>query len=293
MTSAGSDGPMRVGSRIADCLGDLGLRAAVSEVRLGLGYTAVRLADGRTGLAYTFREAGGSGCSPFRGLRPLSGRLASDLLPLIESADALEAAVGLACANALADTTGAQACEGDTLEHLDLRQEDEVAMLGHFCPLVARLQERVHSLTVFERIARPEGHLRPTSEAPEALRRCQVALITATSIINHTIDSLLESARGCREVAILGASTPLVPSAFHGTPVTLLSGVQVRDPEAVLRIVSEGGGMRWLGPHVRKVSIRLGGRGSARREDGRAGGGFSPASPPGDNRPPVHDLEEP
>jgi uncharacterized protein len=80
-----------------------------------------------------------------------------------------------------------------------------VAMVGQFRPLISPLQQRARSLTVFERVDRPTGILRPAQEAPAALARCQVALITATSIINHTIDKLLEAASECREVVILGA----------------------------------------------------------------------------------------
>jgi hypothetical protein len=38
---------------------------------------------------------------------------------------------------------------------------------------------------------------------------------------------------------------------------TMLSGVVVTQPEEVLRVVSEGGGMRQFGPHVRKVTLRV------------------------------------
>ena len=90
-----------------------------------------------------------------------------------------------------------------------------------------------------------------------ALPRCQVALITATSIINHTLDGLLDAARGCRQVALLGASTPLLAEAFSTARVTMLSGVVVTAAEEVLRVVSEGGGMRQFSPHVRKVTMRV------------------------------------
>ena len=39
--------------------------------------------------------------------------------------------------------------------------------------------------------------------------------------------------------------------------MTLLSGVVVTDPVAALRVVSEGGGTRQLGPHVRKVTVKV------------------------------------
>jgi uncharacterized protein (DUF4213/DUF364 family) len=231
----------------------------VSDVRIGLGYTAVRLADDRTGVAYTFRDLARGGCSVFQGVRPLAGRPAADLLALLASRDAIEAGVGLACANALANRLEVGRREGDVLEQLEVRPEDDVAMVGHFGPLVDALRERARSLTIYERVAEPTGLLRPREEAAAGLARCQIALITGTSIVNHTVDGLLEAARGCREVALVGASTPLLPEAFDGAAVTMLSGVVVTAPDEVLRVVSEGGGMRQFGPHVRKVTVRTSG----------------------------------
>ena len=245
--------------RIVAHLSAAAREATVAEVRIGLGYTAVLLADGRAGVAYTFRDLARGGCSVFDGLRPLAPRPATDLLALLPSRDAIEAAVGLACANALANRAEVGALEGDVLERLEVGPDDDVAMVGSFGPLVEALRSRARSLTIFERVAEPSGLLRPEGEALAALPRCQVALITATSLINHTVDALLEAARSCREVVILGASTPLLPEAFAATCVTMLSGVVVKAPYEVLRVVSEGGGMRQFSPHVRKVALRVSG----------------------------------
>jgi uncharacterized protein (DUF4213/DUF364 family) len=196
-------------------------------------------------------------CTVFHGLRPLAGRPACDLLSLLESSDPVEAGVGLACANALANKAGEGFLDGDVLDCLDVGPEDHVGMVGHFGPLVGPLKERARSLTIFERVKEPCGDIRPAGEAEEALRRCQVALITATSIINHTIDGLLAAAGDCREVAILGASTPMLPESFSSTNATLLSGVVVENPGEILRVISEGGGMHLFKPYVRKVSLRV------------------------------------
>jgi uncharacterized protein (DUF4213/DUF364 family) len=228
----------------------------VADVRIGLGYTAVMLADKRLGVAYTFREEAKGCCTVFDALRPLVGRPAPAVLHLLESPDPIAAGVGLACANALVNRDEDRFVGGDILDYLDLRSADDVGMVGDFGPLLDKIQKRVRSLTVFERGVHPSGIVRPEAEAAEALPRCQVALITATAIINHTIDGLLQAAGGCREVAVLGASTPLLPEAFAAERVTMLSGVVVKEPQEVLRVVSEGGGMRLFGPHVRKVSVK-------------------------------------
>jgi len=246
-----------IARRILTRLAPAGPEIRIADVRIGLGYTAVMLADSRAGVAYTFRERAKGGCSVFTGVRPIAGRTAAELLPLVESRDVVEAAVGLACANALANIDRAGYIDGDVLDHLDLGPADDVAMIGLFAPLVGPIRRRARSLTVVELIDEPDGELRPRQEAAETLRRCHVALITATSIINGSVDCLLEAAAGCRQTAILGASTPLLPEVFAGTHVTILSGVIVHNPSGILQIVSEGGGMRFFGPHIRKVSLTV------------------------------------
>jgi uncharacterized protein (DUF4213/DUF364 family) len=246
-----------VASRIARALLERDDPAHVSDLRIGLGYTAVTLDDRRGGVAYTFRDEAKSGCSVFRRLRPLAGRHSSELLTFLPSDDPIEAALGLACANALANVRHPGLLDGDVLRHLELRSDDHVGMVGYFGPLIEKLRKSVHTLTVFEGSGHASSGTRPPDEAEDILPECQVALITATSIINHSMDQLLESAAGCREVAVLGASTPLLPEVFLSHNVTLLSGVIVADPLEILRVVSEGGGMRYFGPHVSKVCMRI------------------------------------
>jgi hypothetical protein len=71
------------------------------------------------------------------------------------------------------------------------------------------------------------------------------------------MDEFLHAAAGCREVVVLGATTPLLPAAFKHTPVTCLSGVVVTSPAEVLRVVSSAGGMRQFKGYVQKVNLPL------------------------------------
>jgi uncharacterized protein (DUF4213/DUF364 family) len=245
-----------IASRIVEELATPARDARIADVRIGLGYTAVMLTDNRVGVAFTFRNEARGGCTVFHGLRPLSDRSASDLIALLGSSDPIEAGVGLACANALANKSEEVLLDGNILEHLDLRPTDHVGMVGYFGPLVKPLRAQSQSLTVFEKVEEPHGEIRSTEEANEILPHCQVALITATAIINRTIDGILRLVGGCREVAVLGASTPMLPEVFSIANVTMLSGVVVKEATDVLRVVSEGGGMRQFSPYVRKVSLR-------------------------------------
>jgi uncharacterized protein (DUF4213/DUF364 family) len=242
--------------KIIKTLQDWGTKERVKEVRLGLGYTAVQLESGRTGLAFTFRQDLSGGCSVFHGIRPLAGRNAGDLLPLLNSDEKIEAAVGLATVNALSNYQPCVAQEGDILKFLNLISEDTVGMVGYFAPLVPELKRRVRHLYIFEKREQP-GEILPEEAAFGWLPKCQIALITSTTILNNTIDTLLKASASCREVVLLGTSTPLLREAFKDTPVTMLSGIEVIDPKGILQIVSEGGGTRDFKNLVRKLNLTV------------------------------------
>ena len=230
---------------------------AVRDVRIGLGYTAVLLENGQLGVAYTFHRELDGDCSVFKALRPLAGRQASELIALFDSTDKIASAVALATANALANTMKKGILEGDAIQCVEINEQDRIGMVGHFAPIVPMLRKRASSLKIFEQIDQPRGDLLPQHEALKELPLCQVALITSTSIINHTIEDLLGAVQSCRAVVLLGASTPLIREAFAGTPVTVLSGIVITEPQEIMRIVSEGGGMRLFKNCIRKVNVLL------------------------------------
>ncbi|MFW6335414.1 MAG: Rossmann-like domain-containing protein [Desulfosalsimonas sp.] len=227
----------------------------IADVRIGLGYTAVMLENRQTGLAGTPLAHLRHGCTLFDGMLPLEGKKASGLLKFIESRDPLETAVGLATANSLANTWSPQLGTGDVLEAIDLGSGDHVAMVGNFAPLAGAVRKTGARLTIFEQIKRPRNGLLPSGEIAALLPECTVCLLTATSIINHTFEKIIKSAAQCRSVVLLGASTPLIPGAFSGTPVTCLSGVIVKEPEKLLSIISCGGGMKKFGGVIEKVNL--------------------------------------
>ena len=228
----------------------------IADVRIGSRYTAAMLEDGNVGVAHTFREKAAVDSSVFTGRRSPVGRTTTEILEYLESDDELERTVGLAVANALANRRGAGQHEGDVLHFLSIGFLDRVGMVGYFAPLVAPLEKRVRELIILERNAAGSERVLPEEAALVELPRCDVAIISATAFILSDLDRLLEAAAGCREIALVGASTPLVPVVFAPLGVTLLSGITVTDGPGILQVVSEGGGMRLFGERIRKVNVR-------------------------------------
>ncbi len=228
----------------------------ITDVVVGQRYTAVRLEDGNVGLAYTLRDKPEADPPelPERSL-PV-GKSTAEVLPYLSSDEGLERSLGLAVANALANRRGAGQQEGDVLSVLAVGFLDRVGMVGYFGPLIAPLTKRTRKLLIFERDAGHPEQVLPAEQAFEELPGCTVAIITATALVFGELDRLLEAAAGCREIAIVGPSTPLVPEAFGPFGVTLLSGVTAVDGAGLLEAVRDGGGTAAFIRHVRKVNVR-------------------------------------
>jgi uncharacterized protein len=224
------------------------------DIRVGLGYTAVVLEDGRCGLAFTLHEQEYESCTIIAEAGTLAGRKASELISWIKRPEETACAIGLATVNALIGLPKGTT-ESDILELLQVESEDAVGMIGYFGPLVDSIKKRARVLHIFERKPIPDLGVFPDSAAGDLLPQCQVVIMSATTLLNHTIDRLLDSCRAAREIAVLGPSTPFLPEVFSRRDVTLLSGIYVVNGPQVLRVASEAGGTRNFGRAIRKLNL--------------------------------------
>jgi uncharacterized protein len=112
---------------LANEIVDHGLKLAhqhtVTDIRIGLGYTAVRLGNGSCGLAYTLHEKEYESCCVMPDAGRMAGRKASELIPWMKSQDVTACAVGLATLNAII-TPPVSAVESDILEFLSVESKE-------------------------------------------------------------------------------------------------------------------------------------------------------------------------
>lgn len=230
----------------------------VADMRIGLGYIGVHLDNGTLGLAAVLFDALPHGCRVVPASGTFAGSKVSDLLQyLVTGKNPLEIALGLAAANALVLPPPTDAADDrEATTYLDLHSGVKVAMVGLFAPLVARIKSTGAKLTVIEKNpARME--ILGDAEKKQALKFCDVAIITATTLLNNTLEETIDLLGEPRAVAIMGPSTPLAPAIFCNTPVTQLGGAIVADSARVKQIISEGGGTPALRPHLRFVNLIL------------------------------------
>ena len=229
----------------------------VSDVIVGLAYTKVTLADMRSGLSFTFARQSSKACCPLGDSAPLAGRNALDLVSGLSSKNQLERSVALATINALRNDEFEGEGECDALSAGVVRSSDRVAMVGYFGPLVAPLQSQCRKLHVFDKDISKAKMLSPLADMPEIVQQSDVAFITSTSIAEGSAEEVLSAVGDCREVVLLGASTPLIPHFFKNYRVTMLSGVVVKDDSSLTRFVKEGRGMRSFKGCLKKINVMV------------------------------------
>lgn len=246
-----------ISSRLYEHLLEMGGDLPVEEVRIGLGYLGVMLEGNRMGLAAVLRHELEPGCSIFGKAGSLSGSKASALLRrLVDGKDPLEKALGLATANAIIHPEATEE-EKDTIELINLTSMDRVVMIGLFRPLMPRIEKTGALLSIIERNA-ALMELPDQKAREKALKECTVAIITATSILNNTIEEVLNGLGNPRHVVLLGPSTPMCGEVFKGTPVNHLGGSVLLNAGKIMRIISEGGGTPALRPYLRFVNMLWG-----------------------------------
>lgn len=243
--------PGTISQRIQDELSSHAGDRQVEEVRIGLGYIGVLLNGEHAGVAAVLRDELKPGCSTIGKAGTLAGSPASDLLDLVvKGTNPLEKALGLATANALLRPDPSEEMEQDSIALMNLSTEDRVAMVGYFGPLVHRIKKTGATLRIIEKDPRRTDDILDQEERDRILADCSVAIITATSILNNTIEEILNGLGSARHVTVLGPSTPMCEEAFAETPVTHLGGSAIRDPRTIMQIISEGGGTPHMRPHL-------------------------------------------
>ena len=211
----------------------------IEEVHICAFDIAVKSAD--WGLSSSFRDPC-SGSSPawVRRAGELIGMEAGELALYALSNRLLEASLGMAALNSLADVSGFTFQEINAARLvLSHGREKNVVVVGDF-PFLNKLRPEVNNLWIISR--EPWEGREGIEEARDLLARADVAAITGSSFINHTAEELLSYCPQAYTV-MLGPSTPFSPVLFR-YGVDAICGARVEDPEVALKHICQGASFR-------------------------------------------------
>lgn len=265
-----------VWDEITDILGDQLEAITVERIVIGIFFTAVKLSNGYAGISYTpIKTIPEAVCCPSAARKlPAAGRLQGEkavcILRDLHSGIPIRKTVAIAVLNALsAACWGAETpkdyavYEGfDALDGIEVSDEAFVVVVGALEPYLRKLKVRGKPFVVLEmdpNTLRPDElpYYRHADEWPNVIPQADVLIITGTTLINDTVQSLLSRVKSEAIVIILGPTSSMLPKPFFARGVHTIGGVLVRDPDTLLNLIGEGGsGYHFFGDSVAKMVLR-------------------------------------
>jgi hypothetical protein len=230
----------------------------ISGACISLWYTGVMLDNGYVGLCYTPTED--IHRAHLEGKRNFHGLSVLEALQLVGSFNMIERAVGIATLNAISqylmDQEEYEREMGvDVFEAIEIGKDEEVAVIGYMKPLVEKLRTRTRHVQVFERNARLREDAMPDTFVDLLLPKADTVVISGSSLVNGTIDRILDLSKNAKFVAMVGPTASALPEPFFGRNVRLMAGIHARG-SAVLNAVAEAKPFTEFKRLVKKYVIR-------------------------------------
>lgn len=173
----------------------------------------------------------------------LTGKTANDLAQWSFSTDIEKASLGLAAINSLIEVDLSRCTEVNAGQVIMEKGKDKnVSVIGHF-PFVDDLRCIAKNLWVIEKWQKPGDY--PAEDAALYLPQSDVIAISSTTLINHTLESLLPLCPKTGFIMLLGPTTPMTPVIFE-YGIDMISGSLVTDNQLALTYIKQGANFRQL-----------------------------------------------
>ena len=237
---------------------------AVKDLVVGISLVGCELDSGEVGVSYVLREDLPAGCSAFPYTQEAIGSPAEEIAGwIVAGKSTLQRSIASAVLAAAACGQELPADDdADKLFGMDLKQEDTVGMIGLIRPVAKAISPKVKKIIAFDKgmsLHSKDPLLQPMKKQPELLPACDVVLLSGTTTINGTIDSLLAHCSGAREIIMVGPSTPMYPAGWQGSGLTVLAGScwQRDRKKEIFRLISQAAGIRQLTGFMQKKAVRV------------------------------------
>lgn len=260
-----------VKSKLKENIQDIKVERAV----VGLFFTGVKLNTGSAGICATpIKEIPEAVCCPSSARSmPNAGRLKDrpvmKYLNDVLSSTPLKRTIGIAVLSALSSYCWEKGLvkgynrktSVDATDYLKIKDESHPVLIGAIVPILRILKERKKPFSVIEldpRTLKPDEmpFYVPVEKTGDIVPEADVLVITGTTLINGTLEGILELTRPDAQVVVLGPTASLLPHAFFKRGVDILGGDTVTNPDKMLDVLAEGGsGYHLYGKTTEKVVI--------------------------------------
>ncbi|MCG8564829.1 MAG: DUF364 domain-containing protein [Desulfobacterales bacterium] len=241
---------------------------------VGLFFTGVKLSNGAGGICYTpVKDIPKAVCCPSSAGRifnpeEIRGMTVPRVLEGLTSGEPVKTAVAIAVLNALSlscwEKEGPKGYtlleKRDAQELVEMPVDKSVAVVGAFVPTLHALKARGGTWWVVEQdpetlMAEEMDHYVPAAESMETIGRADVLVITGVTLINHTLEGILDAAKPGAEIAVMGPTASALPEVLFDRGVRIVGGVKVTDPDPLLQVIAAGGsGYHFLGRYAEMMT---------------------------------------
>lgn len=236
----------------------------------GNNFGAMILDDGSVGLTYVALDNALEDLRNNPMLDTLEGASALDIAAHYELQSGWQRALGLAAINAISQhylhgsnmlvpmtdtlpillpasastSDGASISDGEGERESDGGDNhpghDHFGMVGYFGrlidPMIA-MGARITVIELNEQLVRTNGNLTVTLDN-RRLADCDKVIITGTTLLNHTLDNILQHCTNATQILMLGPTASCLPQPLFNRGVTMTGGFHVTDADAFTQ--------RWL-----------------------------------------------
>jgi uncharacterized protein len=230
-------------------------KLTISDIRIGVYLTAVRLSDNSYGTSSTvtgeqpFCAKSTRDFGDFTALK-IKGQRVMDILDSGKESGSM-LSMKIAVLNAISSkfiSSGNYNIleDKDPIQLVDLESRKTITVVGAFHSYIKKISEtgnKFYVLEINER-ALPEEYKKffvPAEEFKSLLPSSDIVIITGQTLVNKTIDELLEAISPGTQVIVTGPSSSILPDILFENKVSIIGAVRITKPDIMFDIVSEGG----------------------------------------------------
>lgn len=237
----------------------------ISKISKGHFFTGTVLDDGSSGLCYSlFNQEPINSLAYFRKLDSFESLDLGKILGFAINRKDLERVIGISCLNAISQhilkTEQSRyriLFNTDPIDHITFEKSDRVVMIGNIRGFLPKLQALADNVAVIDdRLQDVElPSFKRLETTQEQLKEATIVFITGSAIANNTLEPVLQWSENAREVVVVGPSAGMIPDPLFRRGVTILSSMQVEEPNAVLQTIEEGKGTPSFKQYCKKYNI--------------------------------------
>lgn len=245
-------------------------KLVISDVKIGLFLTAVRLSDGSIGTSATISDDHpqcAKGNRDFGEYTPLKirGRKVLDILETKKESSlilSLRTAVLNAISSKFVSTGKYKIIEDcDPIQLLDLDSDKTVTIVGAFQSYIRKISSAGNQLFVLELnenalTSEQKKYFVPAPEYKKIIPVSDIVIMTGQTLVNKTIDDLLAVVSPEAQVIVTGPSSNIIPDILFENKVSIIGSIRITNPQILFELVSEGGtGYHLFEYCAQKISI--------------------------------------